>query len=117
MDRLKLKELNQHQRAQRTRAKITGTAARPRLAVHISNQHVIAQIIDDEHGRTLAYSSSAAHLKTDSLSQKATNVGNDLARAAKKAKIKRVVFDRGHLKYHGRLKGLADAVRKEGLEF
>ena len=117
MDRLKLKEMNRRQRARRARAKITGTTARPRLAVYVSNQHVIAQIIDDEKGQTLAYSSSATHPKTGSLSQKATEVGSDIAQKAKKVKIKQVIFDRGHRKYHGRLKALAEAARQGGLEF
>ena len=117
MDRLKLKKLNQKRRAGRVRSKASGTATVPRLAVHISNYHVTAQIIDDDLGKTLAYSSSADQPVDGSMSQKAAHVGSEIAKKAKKAKISHIVFDRGHRKYHGRLKTLADAARKEGLEF
>ncbi len=104
-------------RANRTRAKIHGTAERPRLSVHISNQHVIAQIIDDDKGATLAYATTVGSKITGNMTEKAAKIGEQIAKEAKKAKVKKVVFDRGSKLYAGRLSALADAARKEGLEF
>ncbi len=104
-------------RANRTRAKIHGTADRPRLSAHISNQHVIAQIIDDDKGVTLAYATTVGSKITGSMTEKATKIGTEIGKAAKKAKIEKVVFDRGSKLYAGRMSALADAARKEGLEF
>lgn len=104
-------------RANRTRAKIHGTADRPRLSAHISNQHVIAQIIDDEKGVTLAYATTVGSKITGSMTEKAAKIGTEIGKAAKKAKIEKVVFDRGSKLYAGRMSALADAARKEGLEF
>lgn len=104
-------------RANRTRAKLHGTAERPRLTVHISNQHIAAQIIDDDKQTTLAYATTVGSKLTGSKTEKATAIGKDIAAKAKKAKISKVVFDRGARLYAGRLSALADAARKEGLEF
>lgn len=104
-------------RANRTRAKIHGTAERPRLSVHISNQHVIAQIIDDDKGATLAYATTVGSKITGNMTEKAAKIGEQIAKEAKKAKVKKVVFDRGSKLYADRLSALADAARKEGLEF
>lgn len=104
-------------RANRTRAKIHGTAERPRLTVHFSNQHIIAQIINDDKQATLAYATTVGSKMTGSKTEKATLIGKEIAEKAKKAKIKQVVFDRGSKLYAGRLSALADAARKEGLEF
>ena len=104
-------------RANRTRAKIHGTADRPRLSVHISNKHIIAQIIDDDSGKTLAYATTVGSKAKGSKKELAASVGKEIATSAKKAKIKAVVFDRGAKLYAGRLSALADAARKEGLEF
>ena len=104
-------------RANRTRAKIHGTAERPRLSVNISNMHVIAQIIDDDKGATLAYATTVGSKQKGSKTELAAYVGTEIAKKAKKAKIKTVVFDRGAHLYAGRLSALADAARKEGLEF
>lgn len=104
-------------RAKRTRAKIHGTAERPRLSVHISNKHITAQIIDDDKGVTLAYATTAGSKATGSKTELATKIGQDIAKKAKKANIKTVVFDRGAKLYAGRMSALADAARKEGLEF
>ena len=104
-------------RRNRVRSKIAGTTVRPRLSVYISNKNVIAQIVDDEKGETLAYSSSLNLKSKGSLSQKAEAVGTDVAKKASAKKIKQVVFDRNVRQYHGRVKSLAEAARKEGLEF
>lgn len=109
--------MNKVFRAQRTRAKIHGTAARPRLSAHISNMHIIAQIIDDDSGKTLAYATTVGSKLTGSMTEKAAAIGKEIADKAKKAKIKTVVFDRGAKLYAGRLSALAEAARKEGLEF
>ena len=104
-------------RANRTRAKIHGTAERPRLSVKISNMHVTAQIIDDDKGMTLAYATTVGSKQKGSKSELAAFIGSEIAKKAKKAKISKVVFDRGSRLYAGRMSALADAARKEGLEF
>ncbi len=104
-------------RAKRTRAKIHGTAERPRLSVHISNQHITAQIINDDKSTTLAYATTVGSKLAGTKTEKAAAIGKEIAEKAKKAKIKTVVFDRGAKLYAGRLSALADAARKEGLEF
>lgn len=104
-------------RANRTRAKIHGTAERPRLSVNISNKHIIAQIIDDDKGTTLAYVTTVGSKDKGSKTELAAKIGSEIAKKAKKAKIEKVVFDRGSRLYAGRLSALADAARKEGLEF
>ena len=106
-------------RHRRVRAKVHGTAERPRLVVFRSNRGVEAQLVDDDAGKTLA---SASHLalaksfKGDKTAQ-AEAVGKALAAAAKKAGVDTCVFDRGGYLYHGRVKALADGAREGGLEF
>lgn len=117
MNRLALKSKNAARRANRVRTVVKGTHDRPRLSVHISNLHITAQIIDDTTGRTLAHASTVGKPLNGNRTDKAAQVGKDIAAAAKKAKVKQVAFDRGARKYHGRIKALADAARKEGLEF
>ena len=103
----------------RIRKKISGTAERPRLAIHFSNQNVYAQVIDDEAGRTLVSAStkekgfgeSRANVAT------ATRVGQAVAERALTLNITEVVFDRGGFIYHGKVKALADAAREKGLKF
>ncbi len=103
----------------RIRKKIAGTAERPRLAVHFSNQNVYAQVIDDASGRTLA----AASTLDKGISAKGANqaaaakVGETVAKKAKAAGLDAVVFDRGGFQYHGKVKALADAAREAGLNF
>lgn len=109
--------MNQVFRAKRTRAKLHGTADRPRLSVHISNSHIIAQLIDDDNSKTLAYATTVGSKLTGTKTEKAAAIGKEIADKAKKAKIKTVIFDRGAKIYAGRMAALADAARKEGLEF
>lgn len=105
-------------RKQRVRAKISGTATRPRLTVTISNMHVSAQLIDDVKQHTIASASTVGNKGAKgTMTEKAALVGADVAKKAVKKKITKVVFDRNGRQYAGRLKALADAARKEGLEF
>lgn len=104
----------------RVREKVCGTASTPRLNVFRSNGNIFAQIIDDEKGITLVSASSIdkdLKLENGGNIEAATKVGELLAKRAKDAKIKEVVFDRGGYLYHGRVKALADAARENGLEF
>jgi large subunit ribosomal protein L18 len=117
MSNLSSKLLNRALRAQRVRAKVSGTAERPRLSVTISNKHVNAQLIDDVNSKTIAYATTVGTKQTGSLSEQATIVGSDIAKKAIKKKITTVVFDRNGRQYAKRLAALADAARKEGLEF
>lgn len=102
----------------RVRNKIAGTSEVPRLNVFRSNNNIFAQIIDDEKQTTLV-SSSSVELKINNGGnvEGAKLVGADVAKKAKKAKITKVVFDRGGYLYHGRVKALAEAARENGLEF
>ena len=109
--------MNKVFRAKRTRAKIHGTAEQPRLTVFISNKHIVAQIINDDKGVTLCYATTVVQKMTGSKTEKAAQIGAEIAKLAKTAKIKKVVFDRGAKLYAGRMSALADAARKEGLEF
>lgn len=111
------KQLNKSLRKSRVRSKITGSAERPRLSVTISNKHVSAQIIDDIKQHTVAASTTVGTKQTGTISEQAAFIGADIAKKAKKAKITAVVFDRNGRQYAGRLSALADAARKEGLEF
>lgn len=103
----------------RIRKKVSGTAARPRLAVHYSNQHVYAQVIDDVAGRTLASASTLDKSieKASANIDSAAKVGALVAERAKAANVSAVVFDRGGHLYHGKIKALADAAREAGLQF
>jgi large subunit ribosomal protein L18 len=111
-------------RHDRVRAKVTGTPERPRLAVHRSNRHISAQLIDDTSGRTLAAASSVEPDLRTKLGRSgggnvtgAESVGHLLGSRAKAVGITQVVFDRGGFVYHGRVAAMADAARAEGLEF
>ena len=103
----------------RIRKKVAGTAARPRLAVHYSNQHVYAQVIDDVAGRTLVSASTLDKSFENAASnvEAAAKVGALVAERAKAANVSAVVFDRGGHLYHGKIKALADAAREAGLQF
>ena len=107
-------------RHERVRNKVSGNTETPRLNVFRSNSNIFAQIIDDSEGKTLVSASSIdkeLNLKNGGNIEAATKVGQLLATRAKKAKIKKVVFDRGGYLYHGRVKALAEAARENGLEF
>ena len=117
MDRLALKSHSAGRRAHRVRTVIKGNSARPRLSVHVSNLHITAQVIDDAKGLTLAYATTVGQKPSGTKTERAEQVGKDIAAKAKKAKVKQVAFDRGRRKYHGRVRALAEAARKEGLEF
>ena len=107
-------------RHERVRNKVTGTSNVPRLNVFRSNSNIFAQIIDDEASKTLVSASSIdkeLKLENGGNAEAAEKVGELLAKRAKKAKITKVVFDRGGYLYHGRVKALADAARENGLEF
>jgi len=106
----------------RVRHKVTGTTSRPRLCVFRSLNHVRAQLVDDSMGQTLVSMStldSQVRAKSNGMkkSNKAELVGTLLAEMALDKGIKHIVFDRGGYKYHGRIKALAEAARKAGLEF
>lgn len=118
MHRLIQKTNNKARRQARIRSKVSGTAERPRLSVFISATNVTAQIIDDNKSATIAYASTIGQKKlTGSMTAKAEWVGTEIAKSAQKAKVKHVVLDRNGRLYHGRIKALAEAARKEGLEF
>lgn len=105
----------------RLRKKVTGTTERPRLAVHFSERHITAQIIDDSEGKTVAsVHTTEADLRSAKASANvatATKVGKLIAERVAGKNVKKVVFDRGGFKYHGKVKALADAAREAGLEF
>ncbi|HCR55887.1 TPA: 50S ribosomal protein L18 [Candidatus Saccharibacteria bacterium] len=117
MSSLAKKLLNKSLRKARVRSTVHGTAERPRLSVTISNLHVSAQLIDDDKRVTVAAATTVGKKATGTMTEKAAGIGTDIAKKAAKAKVKAVVFDRNGRAYAGRLKALADAARKEGLEF
>jgi large subunit ribosomal protein L18 len=122
MDKAKEKRLARQRRHQRVRRRMKGTAERPRLCVFRSSKHIESQIIDDTQGHTLVAASTREPLVREQLGDKdksaqAAVVGQVLAERAVAAGIKSVVFDRGGYLYHGRVRSLAEAARKGGLEF
>ena len=106
---------------QRIRKKVSGTAERPRLAVHFSGHHVYAQVIDDHAGKTLAAVSTLqkdlAGKKAAANRESAERVGKAIAEKLLAKKVENVVFDRGGYIFHGKVKALADAAREGGLKF
>ncbi|MBI4160152.1 50S ribosomal protein L18 [Candidatus Wolfebacteria bacterium] len=114
-------KLNQKRarRAFRTRAKIRGTAAHPRLAVFRSNRYTAAQLIDDEKSVTIvgAMSKGVSGKPSKSRIMQASALGELVASKAKEKGVDSIVFDRGRYKYHGRVKALAEGLRKGGLKF
>ena len=118
MGRLEHKYKNQLARKNRVRAVVSGTGKRPRLSVSFSNKNINVQLINDEDKKTLAaVSTVGAKSAGTGWSEMAAWAGAEIGKKAKKAKIKRVIFDRGGRLYHGQVKALADAARKSGLEF
>jgi large subunit ribosomal protein L18 len=101
----------------RVRKKVAGTAERPRLVVFRSDKHIYAQLVDDAAGRTIATVSSLKVAASGKKTERAAEVGKQVAVVAKDKGITRVVFDRGGYKYHGRVKAVADGAREGGLEF
>ena len=103
-------------RRRRVRAKITGTAQRPRISVFRSNRGISAQLVDDVTGRTLAAVTwTEADLRSLARMEQAAQAGQALARRAQAAGVQRAVFDRGGYRYHGHVKAFADGVREGGL--
>ena len=113
---LSLKQQKRDSRHRRVRAKVIGTEMRPRLCVYRSNTRLTAQIINDALGKTLAAVSSADE-KGKTPRERAEQAAATLAKRAKEAGIKAVVFDRGGFLYVGTVKAFADAARAAGLEF
>ena len=118
---LERKKMLRQKRIWRIRKKVSGTAERPRLCVTFTNQHIYAQAIDDENGKTIVSISSLNQaLRDDKLSANrpgAATLGKLLGEKAKDAGIETVVFDRHGRRYHGRIKDFADAAREAGLKF
>jgi large subunit ribosomal protein L18 len=109
-------------RHSRVRKHVSGTSIRPRLNVFRSDKHIYAQVIDDAAGNTLVSASTVdlevrGAVKGKNKTEQATVVGRVVAERAIDLGLKQVVFDRGGYKYHGRVKALADAARKAGLDF
>ena len=122
MDAQKLKRRRQLRRRRHVRKHTRGTAERPRLTVFRSSKHIYAQLVNDIDGVTLATASSRAKDLKSSVAyggnkKAATVIGKKLAELAKAKGITKVCFDRGHYRYHGRIKALADGAREAGLQF
>ncbi len=120
MNHQKAKHVRQLRRRNHVRRKITGTVERPRLTVFRSSKHIYAQLIDDLNGRTLATASSVTpeihkDLPYGGNIKAAQVVGQKLAEVAKEHGITKAAFDRGHYRYHGRVKALAEAANAAGL--
>lgn len=117
---MKDKYRQRERRKKRVRRKIFGTKDRPRLSIHKSNRYLYLQLIDDEEGRTLLFLSSLGNAYKKGNCAKDLNVarkmGKDLAEQAKRKKIEQLVLDRGPYRYHGRIRDLAEAIRKQGIK-
>lgn len=109
--------INRLRRKKRVRAKISGSAEKPRLAVYKSLTGIYAQIIDDAKGKTLASAKTLEIAKAKNTIADAKKVGELIAKKCDKLKIKTVVFDRAGYKYHGKVKALAEGAREGGLKF
>jgi large subunit ribosomal protein L18 len=115
---VKTREAQRLKRRRRVRAKVQGTAARPRVSVFRSNRGIAAQLIDDDSGRTMAAVNwTEAPLRELKGSDQAKKAGELLAKRAKAAGVETAVFDRGGYQYHGRVQALADGAREGGLIF
>lgn len=111
------KTLKRLRRKNRIRAKISGSATRPRLAVFRSNTHISLQLIDDDKRVTLCSASDLKIEKSGTKTQMAVKVAEDMATKVKDLKIEEIVFDRGGFAYHGRVKAVADTLRANWLKF
>jgi large subunit ribosomal protein L18 len=116
------KDLTRQKRHRRLRRKLEGSAERPRLLMRRTLHHIYATVVDDAKGHTIVAASTREKDLADGLESTtnlvaAEKIGAAIAAKAKQAGITQVVFDRGGLKYHGRVKALADAAREAGLEF
>ena len=115
------RKIRTRRRHTRARKKVIGTTQRPRLAVYRSNKHISVQVINDENGKTLASTGSTTSELKGKISgwtvAGAEAVGKAIAEKAQEAGVKKVVYDGGGNIYHGRIKALADAARKAGLDF
>jgi large subunit ribosomal protein L18 len=107
---------NRLARRRRIRARIAGTAERPRMSVYRSLRNISVQLIDDSAGKTIV-AACLKDVKAKSNTEGAEKLGKEIAKRAKSKKIEKVVFDRGGYKYHGRIKALADSAREGGLVF
>lgn len=108
--------MSKETRHRRIRAKVAGTKDKPRLSVFRSNKHIFLQLINDENGKTLISASDLKIKKKGTKTEIAREIGKKLAELAKTKKIKKVVFDRGGYKYHGRIKAAAEGAREGGLK-
>ncbi len=115
--------VKQQVRHKRIRKKVAGTGVRPRLSIHFSGRHITAQVIDDEIGKTLVSVHTteetfrAENKSAGANANSAGKVGRMVAERGTAKNIRKVVFDRGGFKYHGKVKALADAAREAGFEF
>lgn len=117
-DHMKLdKKQKRIKRHKRIRAKVMGTESLPRVSVFRSNRHLFVQLVDDAKGKTVLSAGDLRNELKGDKKEKASRVGELLAQKALEKGVKKVVFDRGGFKYHGRIKSLADGLRKGGLEF
>ena len=122
MKAVRLKEMRRKRRRMSTRNRLRHDQMLPRLSVHRTTKHISAQIIDEAAGRSLGGATTTAKRIASDLSGKsktdqASFIGSEIARIAKEKGVEKVVFDRGHCKYHGRVKALAEAAREGGLKF
>lgn len=116
MEKSQYKQTKRVSRHKRIRARVTGTAERPRLAVYRSNTAIYAQIIDDTTSTTLA-AADTRKLAGKTLTERSVTLGAEIAKKAAAGKVTTVVFDRGGFRYQGAIAALADAARGAGLVF
>lgn len=119
MKHTKHKKINLYRRHKRVRAKIKGTAERPRVSVFKSNKNIFVQFINDTQGKTILSSKVISAKKSKikgTKMEKAAKIGEMLAEKAKELGIKKIVFDRGGFKYHGRVKAIAEGLKKGGVK-
>ena len=116
MDHIKFQNIKRERRRKRNRAKIFGTAKKPRLSVFRSNKHTYAQLIDDKKGATLVSASTQELKKKGTKTPQAKSLGELIAQKAKKLDLKQAVFNKGPYLYHGRVKAVAEGAKEAGLK-